>query len=164
MRMQRNKFPPPHPPPPLRCATVRNQQFGCDRYLISRRLFNGFPSTGLQERGLQIPRAKLKDTNQSVFHIVCPFPFREMGEFDSHLLRSQACTRFPQVLTSVENLLAVGVMKPSLPSSSTTAKPSNVIQYSISLMWTPFRSKHGPPDTHTHTQKDPLHEQIMRQF
>lgn len=78
--------------------------------------------------------------------------------------RSQACTRFPQVLTSVENLLAVGVMKPSLPSSSTTAKPSNVIQYSISLMWTPFRSKHGPPDTHTHTQKDPLHEQIMRQF
>lgn len=54
------------------------------------------------------------------------------------------------VLTSAVMVLLSGVIKPKRPSLSTTAKPSRVTQYSIQRIYTPSRSREGPP-THTHT-------------
>lgn len=57
------------------------------------------------------------------------------------------------ILTSAVMVLPSGVIKPRRPSLSTTAKPSRVTQYSIQRIYTPSRSREGPP-MHTHTEAE----------
>ena len=48
--------------------------------------------------------------------------------------------------TSAVNLLDTGVINPTLPSLNTTANPSSVAQYSMSLMCTSAKPRNEPAD------------------
>lgn len=48
--------------------------------------------------------------------------------------------------TSAVNLLDTGVINPTLPSLNTTANPSSVAQYSMSLMYTSAKPRYEPTD------------------
>lgn len=48
--------------------------------------------------------------------------------------------------TSAVNLLDTGVINPTLPSLNTTANPSSVAQYSMSLICTSVKPRNEPTD------------------